>query len=65
MYIIINKTKNTKVGHQGGWPSTELEKMLNEGDKLIVISHYSNTIKVPYQTELNGIVEWEWENYSL
>lgn len=61
MYIIINKTKRTTIYHKGSWPS--LEKELDRGDRIIVISLYSNTIKVPYKLEYNGIVEWEWDNY--
>ena len=42
-----------------------LEKMLEAGDRVIVISLYSNTIKVPYLEELNGLREWYWENFPL
>ena len=62
MYTIINKTKNTAISHDGSWPSEYLEHRLNDGDKLIVISSYSDTIKVPY---LNEIGEWDWENYNI
>ena len=63
MYIIINKTKQTYIKYDGSWPdlTTELER----GDRIIVISLYSNTIKVPYRLEYHGIVEWEWENFPL
>lgn len=65
MYIIHNKTKNTVSYHEGSWPSELLEKQLDKGDRVIVISLYSNTIKVPYSVEYNGITEWEWENFPL
>lgn len=65
MYIIINKTKNTKTKHEGNWPEKYLEQMLEAGDKVIVLSTYSNTIKVPYFVEYNGIKELKWENYSF
>lgn len=65
MYIIHNKTKNTTLHHEGSFPSELLEKQLEEGDRIIVISLYSNTIKVPYSVELNGIADWEWENFPL
>ena len=65
MYIIINKTRQSKIVHKGSWPGNYLEKMLDKGDKVIVISHYSNTIKVPYSVECNGIKEWEWEDYPF
>ena len=48
MYIVSNKTKNTLTKYESNFPLIELEKCLNNGDKLIVISYYSNTIKVPY-----------------
>jgi|LakMenEpi03Aug12_release.lakeMendotaPanAssembly.Ray.scaffolds.fasta_scaffold3178657_1 hypothetical protein len=63
MYIIINKTRETCTKHIGDFP--DLEEWLDKGDRIIVISLYSNTIKVPYKLEHNGIVEWEWEDYSL
>ena len=48
MYIIINNTtrKNTKV--EGNFPSDLIIEMLEKGDDLIIISTYSNTIKIPY-----------------
>jgi len=63
MYIIINKSKRNTIKCEGDWP--DLDEELNAGDKIIVISLYSNTIKVPYYTELNGIVEWRWDNYPF
>lgn len=63
MYIIINKSKKTTIKYEGDWP--DLDEELNAGDKIIVISLYSNTIKVPYYTELNGIVEWRWDDYPF
>jgi len=65
MYIIINKTKQSKLYQTGNWPMNLLEQMLDRGDRVIVISLYSNTIKVPYKEEYNGIVEWYWENYPM
>lgn len=65
MYIIHNKTRNTTVQYEGSWPSKMLEKQLDKGDRLIVISLYSNTIKVPYEVEQYNVREWEWESFSL
>lgn len=65
MYIIHNKTKNKTFSHEGSWPNKIIENMLNEGNKVIVISLYSNTIKVPYLEEMNGIIEWCWEDFPL
>lgn len=65
MYIIHNKTKRTSHQYEGSWPSELLEKQLEKGDRVIVISLYSNTIKVPYKLEYNGITEWEWEDFPL
>ena len=63
MYIIINKTRNTCTNHTCDFPN--LDKWLDKGDKIIIISLYSNTIKVPYFEEYNGIREWEWENFPF
>lgn len=65
MYIIINKTRQSNTPYEGSWPVEHLEQMLNKGDRVIVISLYSNTVKVPYYVEYNGIKEWEWENYPF
>jgi hypothetical protein len=65
MYLIINKTKNTNIKCVGNFPGNMLEEWLNEGDKIIVISTYSNTIKVPYSVYSNGETEWEYEDFPL
>jgi hypothetical protein len=68
MYRIINKTKKITTITSGRsmknyWPIIKEE--LNAGDKIVVMHNEgSNTIKVPYMVVHNGIVEWEWENYS-
>lgn len=59
MYIIVNKTKNTIVNYSGNFP--DLDEYLEQGDLIIVISTYSNTIKVPMQTTSY----WEWIDYKL
>jgi hypothetical protein len=63
MYIIINKTRQTCDRHTGNFPN--LDKLLNKGDKIIIISLYSNTIKVPYFIECNDIKEWDWEDFPI
>jgi len=63
MYIIINKTKQSCIKTTGHFPN--LDKELDEGDRIIIISLYSNTIKVPYNVEYNGVKEWEWEDYPV
>lgn len=63
MYIIINRTTNTCTKHTGGFPN--LEMYLDRGDKLIVLSFYSKTIKVPYFNEYHNIKEWEWESFPF
>lgn len=51
MYIIVNKTLGTEIKYQGNFPYDILIEMLESGNDLIVISTYSNTIKVPYLDE--------------
>ena len=64
MYTIINKTKGKEFKLTGNWPSDIIEYMLNNGDDIIVISSYSNTIKIPvgFGTEYEG--QWEWKEYK-
>lgn len=64
-YIIHNKTRNKTTRYEGSFPGRYLEEQLNLGDKLIVISLYSNTIKVPRKIREYNIVEWEWDDYPL
>lgn len=66
MYIIINKTKNTETKHIGNFP--DVEQLLNNGDDIIIVSLYSNTIKIPYiDHSQNGYGEniWEWKEYNM
>ena len=58
MYYIINKTTNQTTTHHGDWPN--LNEQLTNGEDIIVISVYSNTIKVPYME--NDC--WEWKDYN-
>lgn len=60
MYTIINKTKGKSFKLTGDWPSDIIEYMLNNGDDIIVISSYSNTIKVPVKYQ----DEWLWKDYT-
>jgi hypothetical protein len=59
MYIIVNKTKNTIVNYSGNF--SNLDEDLEQGDLIIVISTYSNTIKVP----IKKASYWEWIDYKL
>jgi hypothetical protein len=64
MYIVINKTKRKDFQFTGNWPNDIIEYMLDNGDDIIVISTYSNTIKIPgdFSTEFEG--EREWKEYT-
>lgn len=66
MYIIINKTQYKTVYKQGNFP--DMYEELERGDDIIVISLYSNTIKVPYiDHSQNGYGKniWEWKEYKF
>ena len=66
MYIIINRTTNENTIIEGGWPTIYLEKLLNQGNDIIVISTYSNTIKtVVKKIEGYGEIYWEWKEYNI
>ena len=41
-----------------------VEYMLNNGDDIIVISTYSNTIKIPVGLSTDYEGEWEWKEYN-
>ena len=61
MYIIKSYLEKDVI-HKGDWPYQYILKELMKGKKLIVISTYSNTIKVPTLEYDHGkpIVEtWE------
>jgi len=51
------------VKHIGNFP--DLDSRLDAGEDLIVISLYSDTVKVPYVEVLNGINEWYWSDVPL
>jgi hypothetical protein len=58
MYYIINRTTNQTTVHHGDWPN--LNEQLTNGQDIIVVSLYSNTIKTPYME--NDC--WEWKDYN-
>jgi len=66
MYIIINKTTKKTTFHKGNFPN--VYDKLNRGDDIIIVSLYSNTIKIPYIDHTqNGYGEnvWEWKEYEM
>jgi hypothetical protein len=66
MYIIISRSpKRDQDFYQGNFPISILEKRLNAGEDLIIISTYSGTVKIPYSIEENGITRWEYKDYEL
>lgn len=62
MYLIINKTTRKTTTATGNWPAGILYDLLNSGNEIIVISTYSNTIKVPSKDHND---EWKWDDYSI
>ena len=68
MYLIINRTLNRVFKHEGNWPGEYLDKLILDDEALgataevIVISLYSNTIKVP---RLNKAKEVEWVDFKI
>jgi hypothetical protein len=48
MYIVINRTTRTNTNYLGTFPYDELIELLENDNDIIVMSKYSNTIKVPY-----------------
>ena len=48
MYIVINKTEKNSTEYTGVFPYKELVELLENDNDIIVMSTYSNTIKIPY-----------------
>jgi hypothetical protein len=71
MYIIINNTLKTKTKIEGSFPSTLVEEMLENDNDLIIISHYSNTIKIPFINKdyhsysTKSGYEWDFKDYNF
>lgn len=71
MYLIINKTNNTTTKVVGNFPTIMLNELLEQGDDLIVVSTYSNTVKVPfidrnYQSyETKSGYEWGFKDHPF
>jgi hypothetical protein len=59
MYLIVNKT-GINIPIVGNFPTDLVNQMLEKGEDIIVVSSYSNTIKVPFLNENN---EWDWKEY--
>lgn len=71
MYIIVNRTTRKNTSYTD-WPLDKLIELLEKGDDLIIISKYSNTIKIPYlDLESNNYGEtkssrnWEFKDYHF
>jgi len=65
MYLLINKTAGTTQRIIGGYPLNTVDALLDAGQDIIVISLYSNTVKIPTGTydDLNGFREYHWKEY--
>tara|TARA_R110000744_G_scaffold347685_1_gene453238 strand:- start:3 stop:233 length:231 start_codon:yes stop_codon:yes gene_type:complete len=60
--------KSKTLVHEGDWPSNFLQKELEAGKNLIVISTYSDTIKVPFfveDWEAMRVDKWEFRDFPL
>lgn len=71
MYYIINKTTKQTLTSTT-WDDDLINNLLDDDMDIIVVSTYSNTIKIPYvDTELHnhGLTrsgyEWSWKEYPL
>ena len=70
MYIVINKTTGKNTNYVGSFPYDELVELLEKDNDIIVMSEYSNTIKVPYQDqdsynygETKSSHDWVFKDY--
>ncbi len=48
MYVVINKTTGKNLNYTGSFPYNEIIELLEQGDDIIIVSTYSNTVKIPY-----------------
>ena len=51
MYTVINRTKKERSQYVGTFPHREAVELLEAGNDIIVVSTYTNTIKVPFLDE--------------
>lgn len=66
MYIIVNKTDNTEELIEGDYPYNYIQELiLEKGKDIIIISTYSNTIKIPTIVEEYGVKEVDVKNFNL
>jgi hypothetical protein len=71
MYIVVNKTTRGNNRYKGEFPLDEIETLLENGDDVIIISLYSNTIKIPFIGKTNNYgltksgYDWEFKEYPL
>ena len=69
MYKIINETQRKTFIYFGNYPP-KLDEMIENGDDLIIISTYSNTIKIPTIRPKNDNIEysengWAYDEYQF
>jgi hypothetical protein len=65
MYIVINHTTRKTQVAANGWPVKHVSALLDRGDEFIIISLYSNTIKVPTIGAVDAFGEQKWTEYKL
>ena len=58
-YILINKTRKTVRILEGAWSEGRIKLYLMAGEKLVVISTYSNTLKIPTYCKEDDKITWE------
>ncbi len=71
MYTVINKTTKTSTNYKGNFPYRLLVELLENDNDIIVISTYSNTIKIPYLEmdsnnygETKSSKDWLFKDYN-
>ena len=71
MYTVINKTDKTSIKYTGNFPYSKLVELLENDKDIIVVSTYSNTIKVPYLDmdsynygETKSSKDWLFKDYD-
>ena len=67
MYKILNRATGIVTNVEGNWPDTLVTQLLTENNDIIVISLYSNTVKIPFEIVGNTTNDrdWDWKEYRM
>lgn len=65
MYLIVNNTTRKTSKVTGNYPGNYIDSLLDEGNDILVISLYSNSIKVCTGKQDTWSDDYSWKEYPL